>query len=166
MLQGEGILVWHVDDSVGGFRSAQSKPEHKKLHLVEADGRGDLDRGKRAGGNRGDATDPWVGPPRRRRIAGALIGLLGAIFVTLALYRLTRGRDLALILLTAGFGAGALVLGGWLRRSPVCGPETPGMAPYGGEPVRVVFRRFSPSAPIMTVDVLVAPSDASAEPRR
>jgi hypothetical protein len=66
-LPGEGLLVWHVDETVSGFRSAQSRPEHKLLHLVEADGRGDLDRGTRAGGNRGDATDPWAGPPRRRR---------------------------------------------------------------------------------------------------
>jgi hypothetical protein len=60
-LPAAGILVWHVDETVAGFRTAQSRPEHKLLHLVEADGRGDLDRGTRAGGNRGDAADPWVG---------------------------------------------------------------------------------------------------------
>jgi len=163
-LPGEGILVWHVDETVPGFRTAQSRPRHKLLHLVEADGRGDLDRGTRAGGNRGDATDPWVGPPRRRVLAGGLLGLLGAIFVALAVYRLTRGQRLVLVLLTAAFGAGMLALAVWLRRSPVCGPDTPGMAPYGGEPVRVVLRRFSPSAPVMSVDVLVAPSAAPAAP--
>jgi hypothetical protein len=31
------------------------------------------------------------------------------------------------------------------------------MAPYGGEPVRVVLRRFSPPGPVMHLDVLVAP---------
>jgi hypothetical protein len=92
-LPGAGILVWHVDESVTGFRTAQSKPEHKLLHLVEADGRNDLDRGTKNGGNRGDAGDPWAGPPRRRVVAGGLLGLLGAIFVGLAVYRATRGRN-------------------------------------------------------------------------
>jgi hypothetical protein len=31
------------------------------------------------------------------------------------------------------------------------------MAPYGGEPVRVVIRNFSPSGPEMRFDVLIAP---------
>jgi immune inhibitor A len=157
-LPGEGLLVWHVDESVSGFRSAQSRPEHKLLHLVEADGRGDLDRGTRAGGNRGEASDAWAGPPRRRRVAGGLISLLGAGFLAGAVYRLVRGRALALVALTAGFGVGLLGLGSWLGRSPVCGPSTPGMAPYGGEPVRVVLRGFSPPGPVMSLDVLVAPS--------
>ncbi len=156
-LPGEGLLVWHVDETVSGFRSAESRPDHKLLHLVEADGRGDLDRGTRAGGNRGDATDPWAGPPRRRRVAGGLISLLGAGFLAAGVYRLVRARAIALVVLTAAFGAGLLWLGAWLGRSPVCGPSTPGMAPYGGEPVRVVLRSFSAPGPVMTVDVLVAP---------
>jgi hypothetical protein len=84
--------------------------------------------------------------------------------VALAVYRLTRGRQLALVLLTAVMGGGMLWLGAGLRRSPVCGPGTPGMAPYGGQPTRVVLRRFSPSAPVMSVDVLVAPSEPPAVP--
>jgi hypothetical protein len=131
------------------------------LHLIEADGHGDLDRGTRAGGNRGDATDPWVGPPRRRRIAGGALGLLGAGFAALAVYRATRGHSALLVLLSIAFGAGLLGLGSWLGRSPVCGPATPGMAPYAGGPARVVLRNFSPSGPVMTVDVLTAPSDAT-----
>jgi hypothetical protein len=158
-LPGEGILVWHVDETVTGMRSAQSRPAHKLLHLVEADEKGDLDRGTRAGGNRGDADDPWAGPPRRRRIAGGLISLLGALFTAGAVYRLVRARAFALIALTAAFGAGLLWLGAWLGRSPVCGPTTPGMAPYDGSPGRVVVRGFSPAGPVMTVDVLVAPSE-------
>lgn len=157
-LPGEGLLVWHVDESVTGFRTAQVRREHKLLHLVEADGRGDLDRGTRAGGNRGDATDPWAGPPHRRRLAGGMIALLGAGFLAGAVYRLVRARPIALVVLTAAFGAGLLALGSWLGRSPVCGPSTPGMAPYGGEPGRVVLRGFSAPGPVMTVDVLVAPS--------
>ena len=159
-LPGEGILVWHVDESVTGLRTAQSMPAHKLLHLVEADGRNDLDRGTRAGGNRGDASDPWVGPARRRRVAGGLLGLLGAAFVSLTVYRATRGQGVVLVVLSLAFGAGLLGLGSWLGRGPVCGPPTPGMAPYAGGPVRVVLRSFAPSGPVMTVDVLVAPSDA------
>ncbi|HJQ82814.1 MAG TPA: M6 family metalloprotease domain-containing protein, partial [Candidatus Binatia bacterium] len=43
-LPGEGLLVWHVDERVGGFRTAEANAARKLLHLVEADGRGDLDR--------------------------------------------------------------------------------------------------------------------------
>ena len=31
-------LVWHVDDGVAGFRTAQTKAARKRIHLVEADG--------------------------------------------------------------------------------------------------------------------------------
>jgi len=160
-LPGAGILVWHVDERVTGFRTAQARPDHKLLHLVDADGRNDLDRGTKNGGNRGDAGDPWAGPPRRWVVAGGLLGIMGAIFVGLAVFRAVVRRPLLLVLATAAVGAGALALGAWLRRSPVCGPSTPGMAPYGGQPERVVLRRFSPSAPVMSVDVLIAPPPPS-----
>lgn len=162
-LPGDGVLVWHVDESVTGFRTVQSNPAHKLLHLVEADGRGDLDRGTRAGGNRGDATDPWAGPPRWRRHAGSLLGLFGAAYVAVAVYRLVRARAAVLALLAMAIGTGAIAAGAWLRKGPVCGPGTPGMAPYGREPVRVVLRNFSPPGPTMTVDVLVASPAAPPE---
>jgi immune inhibitor A len=163
-LPGGGILVWHVDDRVTGFRTAQSKPEHKLLHLVEADGRRDLDVGTRNGGNRGEASDAWVGPPKRRRVAGALLVILGALLVTLTLYRLLVRAPFGLVIVTAAFGVAVLATGTWLRRAPVCGPGTAGMAPYDGGPTRVVFRSFSPSGPVMSVDVLVAPSTATPPP--
>lgn len=156
-LPGEGILVWHVDESVAGFRTAQANAAHKLLHLVESDGRGDLDRGTRSGGNRGDASDPWSGPPRWQRRTGAMLGLAGAAFVAGAIYRLVRARAVLRALVQLVLAATVLALGSWLRRGSVCGPDTPGMAPYGGEPVRVVLRNFSPPGPDMTVDVLVAP---------
>jgi immune inhibitor A len=156
-LPADGILVWHVDERVRGFRDAQSDPRHKLLHLVEADGRNDLDRGTQAGGNRGEAGDAWAGPPHRRRLAGSLLALLGAGFVALAVYRLARARGVLLVLVTAAFGAGLLALGSRLGRVPACGPSTPGMAPYDGEPARVVLRNFSPSGPVMSVDVLMPP---------
>jgi hypothetical protein len=131
------------------------------LHLVEADGRDDLDRGHAAGGNRGDATDPWSGPPAWRRRLGAGFAILGALALALALLSLGRPRGLLAVL---GLGvAGALLLAGGavLRRGPVCGTETPGMAPYDGGPSRVLIRNFSPPGPEMHFDVLMAPADAS-----
>ena len=44
------------------------------------------------------------------------------------------------------------------RAALVCGPDTPGMAPYGGGPVRAVIRNLSPQGPEMLFDVLVAPT--------
>jgi immune inhibitor A len=156
-LPGEGLLVWHVDESVQGFRTAQDDPSHKLLHLVEADGRNDLDRGHAAGGNRGDAGDPWSGPPRwHQRVAGALL-LAGALGVAGAVFRLVRPRPLVPVLIRLGVAAIVLSAGALLGRSPVCGPHTPGMAPYDGSPGRVVIKNISPAGPVMTFDVLVAP---------
>src|SRR5207244_3161129 len=84
----------HVDESRLAFRSAETDVARKLLHLVEADGRGDLDRGHAAGGNRGDATDPWSGPPPWRRRAGAALRLLGAALVAAAVFRVARPRPL------------------------------------------------------------------------
>jgi len=61
------------------------------------------------------------------------------------------------VLVRLAVGAAALTAAAWLRATPVCGPGTPGMAPYGGEPVRVVIRNISPAGPVMRFDVLVAP---------
>jgi len=157
-LPGDGLLVWHVDERVGGFRTAQRDVRHKMLHLVEADGRGDLDRGHAAGGNRGDAGDPWHGPPAWRRVVGALTALLGALALAAALLRMGRPRPLVPVLLLVGASAGLLAAGAVLRRGPVCGPETPGMAQYDGGPARVVLRNLSPPGPEMRFDVLVAPA--------
>jgi immune inhibitor A len=163
-LPADGMLVWHVDESVDGFRTAESDASHKLLHLVEADGRGDLDRGTRNGGNRGDATDPWSGPPRWHRRFGAVLGLVGAAWAALAVARATRGGGVARTLTSLAIAAAAIAAGVWLRQGPMCGPGTPGMAPYGGGPVRVVLRNFSPPGPVMTVDVLVAPTADGAAP--
>jgi M6 family metalloprotease-like protein len=160
-LPGEGLLVWHVDERRWGFRTGQRDPARKLLHLVEADGRGDLDRGHAAGGNRGDATDPWVGPPAWRRRLGAGLGLLGALLVAAAIVRLVRPRPFPGVLAWGLLGGAALVAATLLRRGPVCGPETPGMAPHDGGPGRVVLRNFSPAGPEMRVDVLVAPDGAA-----
>ncbi len=156
-LPGDGLLIWHVDERVGGFRTAQRDPRHKMLHLVEADGRGDLDLGHAAGGNRGDAGDPWRGPPAWRRHLGSLAAALGALALAMAVLRLARPRGLWPLLLFVASGAALLALGAALRHGPVCGPETPGMAPYDGGPSRVVIRNLSPSGPEMRFDVLVAP---------
>jgi M6 family metalloprotease-like protein len=159
-LPGEGMLVWHVDERVGGFRSGQVDPTHKLLHLVEADGRGDLDRGHAAGGNRGDASDPWFGPPRWRRTSAAALLGIGALLVATALLRSARARPLVPVLARLAIAAVLFFLARTLHQSPVCGPATPGMAPYGGEPGRVILRNFSAPGPRMTVDVFVAPASA------
>src|SRR5262249_61326355 len=148
------LLVWHVDERVGSFRNAQQNPAHKMLHLVEADGRGDLDRGHAAGGNRGDAGDPWSGPPAWRRRAGAFLAILGALALAAALLRLGRPRAVVPALALAAAGAALLAAGGALRRGPVCGTETPGMAPYDGGPARGGIRKLAPPGPGVRLDVL------------
>lgn len=159
-LPGEGLLVWHVDERVSGFRTAQADPAHKLLHLVEADGRGDLDRGHAAGGNRGDATDPWAGPPPWRRAAATPLMLAGALLVAAAVFRAVRPRPLPAVLGLLGAAGVMLAAAAALRRAPVCGPDTPGMSPYDGGPARVVIRNISPAGPVMRFDVLVAPPPA------
>jgi immune inhibitor A len=158
-LPGDGLLVWHVDERIQGFRSAQNNPAHKLLHLVEADGRGDLDRGHAAGGNRGDSGDPWQGAPVWRRRLGAAAALLGALALAAAVARLGHPRPLRSVVLRVALGIALLGVGGALRRAPVVSPETPGMAPYDGGPARVVIRNLSPAGPEMTFDVLVAPAE-------
>lgn len=159
-LPGEGLLAWHVDERVQGFRTAQRNAAHKLLHLVEADGRGDLDRGHAAGGNRGDAGDPWSGPPVwRHRLAGAA-ALLGALALAAAVYHAARARAFMPPLLRALLAVALLAAAAVLRRAPVIGPGTPGMAPYDGGPGRVVIRNLSPPGPEMRFDVLVAPPEA------
>ncbi len=157
-LPGEGLLVWHVDERVGGFRTAQRNPARKLLHLVEADGRGDLDRGHAAGGNRGDATDPWRGAPAWRRRLGAGLAFGGALALAAALWRLGRAGGLVAVLLRVAAGAVLLAGGSVLRRGPVVGPWTPGMAPYDGGPARVVIRNLSPPGPEIHFDLLIAES--------
>jgi immune inhibitor A len=165
-LPGDGLLVWHVDERVGGFRTAQRDVNHKMLHLVEADGRSDLDRGHAAGGNRGDAGDPWHGPPVWRRRLGAVAAFLGAVALALAVLRLARPRALVPVLSLVAAGALLLGAGGALRAGPACGPGTPGMAPYDGGPARVVIRNLSPPGPEMRFDVLVAPGEHAGQAQR
>lgn len=65
-LPGEGLLVWHVDESRDSFRRSQDDPAHKRVDLLTADSwPSHLDLGVTRGGNRGDAGDPWAD-----RIAG------------------------------------------------------------------------------------------------
>jgi immune inhibitor A len=157
-LPGEGLLVWHVDERRRSFRHGQADARHKLLHLVEADGRGDLDRGHGTGGNRGDASDPWAGASRWRRVLPALLVTLGAFCVAGAIFRVGRAPGwravgMRLLLAAALVGAGLA-----LRPRPaVCGPWHPGMAPYDGSPGRVVVGNVSPAGETMRFDVHVTP---------
>src|SRR5262249_51676034 len=121
--------------------------------------RGDLDRGHAAGGNRGDKTDPWQGTPRWRRGLGALLALAGALAPAGAGLRAGRPPALAapgLVLVAAAVPRGSAVPRRPPGCAPVCGPLTPGMAPYDGGPARVTIRNISPAGPLMRLDVLVA----------
>jgi M6 family metalloprotease-like protein len=51
-LPGEGLLIWHIDESMGG----NTNKSHKLVDLEEADGLNHLDT---FGLNKGDAFDPW-----------------------------------------------------------------------------------------------------------
>ena len=165
-LPGEGLLVWHVDERRKSFRQAQADPAHKMLHLVEADGRGDLDRGHAQGGNRGDAGDPWVGASRFQRLMPALLVVAGALAVASAVFRLGRAPGVWPI---AGrlLLAGVLVSGGLALRPRlgVCGPSQPGMAPYDGGPGRVLIGNVSPLGDTMRFDVLVLGEPAAPAPK-
>ena len=160
-LPGEGLLVWHVNERVTGFRTAETDAARKLLHLVEADGRADLDRGHAAGGNRGDAGDPWSGPPPWRRPLSAAFLLVGAILVAAAVFRGVRARPLVPVLVLLTVAGTAIVAARLLGRSPVCGPATPGMAPYDGGIARVTIRNISPAGALMRFDVLIAAAPAT-----
>jgi immune inhibitor A len=59
-LPGEGLLVWHVDESRDSFRRSQDDVKRKRLDLLTADSwPSHLDLGVKRGGNRGDKGDPW-----------------------------------------------------------------------------------------------------------
>jgi hypothetical protein len=161
-LPGEGLLVWHVDERRQSFRHAQVDPAHKLLHLVEADGRGDLDRGHAHGGNRGDATDPWVGPSRLRRVGSAVLVLLGGLCVASAILHLGRAPRWGSVTARIVTAAALIAAGLGLRPAAiVCGPWHPGMAPYDGGPGRVLIGDVSPAGDVMRFDVHVA-TDAPA----
>jgi 2-keto-4-pentenoate hydratase len=68
-------------------------------------------------------------------------------------------RPRALVPTAALLAAAAALLaaGVALRRGPVCGAGTPGMAPYDGSPVHVAIGNVSPAGAVMRFDVLVAP---------
>jgi len=88
----------------------------------------------------------------------AALAFVGACLVAAAILRAVRPRPLPAVLGHLVAAVVALSAGIALRRGPVCGPGTPGMAPYGGGPVPFTLRNFSPAGPVMRFDVLVAPS--------
>jgi hypothetical protein len=163
-LPGEGLLVWHVDERRESFRRAQSDVTRQMVHLVEADGHGDLDRGHARGGNRGDAGDPWRPPSPARHRLGAMAAVLGALCLGAGVLRLgcafSPGAVLARVLL-----GGALLWGAAaLLAAPICGPSTPGMQPSDGGPGRVVVRNLRGRDDRILFDVVILP-DAAAPAR-
>jgi M6 family metalloprotease-like protein len=59
-LPGEGILIWHIDDTVGSinWNNVNNNPNHLRVDLEEAHGG---TQHLEARSNQGDANDPWVG---------------------------------------------------------------------------------------------------------
>jgi len=84
----------------------------------------------------------------------------GGVLVAGALLRAAQPRPLRGMLVRVVLAAVALTGAAWLRRAPVCGPDTPGMAPYAGGPARAVIRNISPAGDPMRFDVLLAPVPA------
>ncbi|WP_405020409.1 M6 family metalloprotease domain-containing protein [Kitasatospora sp. NBC_00070] len=62
-LPGEGLLVWHIDESKPG----NTDENHYKVGLLQADGRRDLELAR----NRGDAGDPYPGSSGNNTLSGA-----------------------------------------------------------------------------------------------
>lgn len=149
-LPGSGLLIWRVDERVEGVRSSQSDPEHMRVTLMQADGRDDLRVGHRAGGNRGDAGDPWRGMDRVRR--GLLNAVAAAGVLLLALAALRPGRQRVLV---GALGTLALAVGLGVSRSPAFVPPS-GMAEAAGRGEAsppFVIDDFSPPGDPMTFTV-------------
>jgi immune inhibitor A len=62
-LPGDGLLVWHVDESVDG----NTNEVHYMVALEQADGSGHLEKGD----NRGDAGDPFPGASNNRNFTAS-----------------------------------------------------------------------------------------------
>lgn len=62
-LPGEGLLVWHIDESKPG----NTDENHYKVGLLQADGLRDLELAR----NRGDAGDPYPGSSGNNTLSGA-----------------------------------------------------------------------------------------------
>lgn len=164
-LPGEGLLVWHVDERRENFRRAQSDAAHKLLHLVEADGRGDLDRGHAHAGNRGDAGDPWRPPSPWRRRAGTSAAVLGALVAGAAILRLGCAFSPGAVLTRVLLGGALLWGAATLLAAPVCGPSHPGMRPYDGGAGRVVIRHLRQVGEAIAFDVVILPDAPPAAAR-
>jgi immune inhibitor A len=57
-LPGDGLLIWHIDESIGG----NTNEDHLKVALLQAEGKRDLERAA----NRGDGGDPYPGDTQNR----------------------------------------------------------------------------------------------------
>lgn len=155
-LPGRGLLVWHVDEGVRGFRTGENRVGHKRLDLLQADGRDDLDRGHARGGNRGDAGDPWNGPPLWMFLARTLAAAIGIVLAATAAAELgASGRRGGLRgMLVALCGLALIAAASRLGRGPVLGPDTnPSTAAYGGVRGRFILRDISPARETMTFTI-------------
>jgi immune inhibitor A len=154
-LPGSGLLIWHIDEQVTGYRTSQSNPEHMRVTLAQADGRDDLRTGHRAGGNRGDAGDPWRGVSRQIWFLLDAAAVIGAAFIVATVAAAWRSRRVTRWSVVAiALGVTGLWVGLGLARSPSFGPATvPGSGSWYGEPGRFTIRRISPAGDDMSFRV-------------
>ncbi len=153
-LPGAGLLIWHVDERVTGYRTSQSNPDRMRITLMQADGRDDLRVGHRQGGNRGDATDPWRGLDRHWQLAldGAIV--LGVLCVVAGLVRCRRRGVDWLSVATLACGLTGAVVGFGVSRSPVFGADTrPSSGSWDGDRGRFTISRISPPGDPMSFTV-------------
>jgi M6 family metalloprotease-like protein len=164
-LPGSGLLIWRVDERASGFRTRQSDPDRMFLTLMQADGRDDLRRGHRAGGNRGDGTDPWRGLDRGPRLA-LDAAVLGGVLLVLAGARGWRRRRGGVVLALVA-GAALVALGLGVPRSPTFGPHTtPDSGSRNGTPGQFTISDISASGEVMwfTVTFHTAAGEADGSP--
>jgi M6 family metalloprotease-like protein len=68
-IAGSGLLVWHIDPERAELGAWNTDERRAAVGIIEADGRGDLARGRRA-----DAGDPFPGRAERRALSTEIAG--------------------------------------------------------------------------------------------
>ena len=107
-LDGHGLAIWHVDDSViqnGLFANlVNTVPKHKGLDLVQADGKHDLDTMK-SPENRGDAGDLYPGSSNNTNFTDSTIPSARSYNKRYSNIRIFKIAELKDSSITFGFGA-------------------------------------------------------------
>jgi M6 family metalloprotease-like protein len=92
-LPGDGLLIWHIDESVVYNNFANSDQNRRLVDLVQADGLGQLNI---QGGNRGDTGDPYPGLYLNRTFNASSVpssNLHGGLLSGVSLKKITQDGD-------------------------------------------------------------------------